>query len=179
MQDDGMFEQAMTIDDLTIKQAKDMMRPKLEDGVTCPCCGQNAQMYNRPLTSAMAYALILMYNAPMDNLTEEGYIHIENYFKSIKDLPSSIRGDVPKLRFWGLIKPWEGNTEDGNPNNGFYKITQLGKYFIELKVNVPPVARLYNNKFYGYKKDLQDISIVDALKKKFNYKELMQSNLTT
>jgi len=121
----------------------------------------------------MAYALILMFKAPADVHTEEGYIHIENYFKSIKDLPASIRADVPKLRFWDLIVPWQGNTEDGNPNSGFYKLTQWGKDFVQLKTKVPPVVRLYNNKFYGYKKGLPEISIVQALKNKFNYKELM------
>jgi len=161
--------------EITIKQEQERMRPLLLKGTKCACCQQHVQMYERPITSAMAIGLIKLYNAPADSKTDGGYIHIENYFKELKDLPSSVRGDIPKLRFWGLIQPWGGNTEegDGNPNSGLYRITELGKRFVELKDKVHPVVRLYNNKFYGYKEGVDHISISKALGKKFNYRELM------
>lgn len=163
-------------EDLTIREARDQMRPKLDEGCKCLACGQHTQVYARPLTSSMAYGLILLYQKTQNlerNSDDNRWIHIENYFKAIPDLPASIRADIPKLRFWGLIEPMEGEREDKNPNNGFYRITELGKRFVDLKERVLPVVRLYNNKSLGFKKDMKPISIVDALKKKFSYRELM------
>ena len=98
---------------------------------------------------------------------------MENYFKDILDLPSSIRGDCPKLRFWGLIEPVSEAAlpEDGNPNNGYYRITDLGRKFAEGKVLLQSKVKIYNNKFYGFSGP--EIDVWKALKNKFNYNLLM------
>lgn len=163
-------------EDMTIREARDQMRPLLETGTTCQCCAQRVQMYFRPLTSSMAYALILLYQRTQTlehNGGTDVYVHMENYLNALPNVSASIRGDVPKLRFWGLIEARDAEKEDSNPNNGYYKITELGKRFVDLKERVPPIVKLYNNKSYGFKKDMKPISIVDALKKKFDYKEVM------
>lgn len=163
-------------EDMTVREVRDQMRPLLKEGTTCPCCLQNCQIYDRPLTSAMCYVLILIHQRTQ-TLEHNGatniYIHIENHLKALSDVPASIRGDFPKLRFWGLIEAMEGEREDKNPSNGYYRITEFGKRFVDLKERVSPVVRLYNNKSLGFKKDMKPISIVDALKKKFKYNELM------
>ena len=118
-------------------------------------------MYTRPITSAMAYGLILLSRAP------RGFIHIEEFLKT-KDIPSSIRGDFPKLRYWDLIQP-------SQDMDGYYKITDTGIAFVVQAVKVKSHALLYNNKCYGLTGD--HVDIVYCLKKKFNYKKLMEGTL--
>ena len=161
----------MNYENYTIAQAKYVLKNKLREGFTCPCCDQFAKMYSRPISSSMAAGLCIIYNESKDE-----YIHIETLFKG-KDVPSSLRGDIPKLRFWNLIMPKEGATEDGNPNSGYYKITLLGQHFVENRIKVPSHVDIYNNTFYGYSPKAKDIGIVEALKEKFNYNEIVHEKV--
>lgn len=155
----------------TIEQAKELLRPQILKGFICPCCDQPAKMYKRILTSSMAYALIRLFNST--KLSDGIYIHIEDELKRL-DVPSSIRGDVPKLRFFGLLEPMPGNKEDGNPLNGHYKLTPLGRSFIHRQIMVNKYVWLYNNRAFQVNDDIpMKIDIVQALKNKFNYEKLM------
>lgn len=89
--------------------------------------------------------------------------HVEDFFKK-ENISSSIRGDFPKLRFWGLIEP--GVTD------GYYRITNKGFLFVECKTKVESNVMLYNNKSYGFKGKYVDIR--ECLKKKFDYELLMK-----
>ena len=82
----------------SIQQGKDFLKESWRKGAKCPCCGQLVKLYQRKITSAMAYGLILLHNLQTDD-----FIHIENWLKE-KNIPSSIRGDFPKLKHWELIK---------------------------------------------------------------------------
>lgn len=165
----------MSNDNLTIKEAKDLMRPKLRTGCVCPACGQPVKLYKRPLTSSMAYGLILIYNQ-LKNHQFTHSLHLENFFADIPGLPASIRGDVPKLRFWGLIEQDDMPTRErrGNPNNGCYHITKSGIAFVEDNLAVQSHVLIYNNKFYGFPKDSGAVTIKEALKNKFNYEEVVK-----
>lgn len=138
----------------------------LKKGIICEHCGQFAKLYYRTITSAMAYALILMHKKG-----DEDYFHIENYLKEM-NCPPAIRGDVPKLRFWGLIEPKVEDREDGSNRNGYYRITRQGIKFVNNQLTIPSHVKIYNNKFYGYESE-KFVGITDCLKKKFNYNKLM------
>lgn len=114
----------------------------------------------------MAYALILIYKKGTDD-----YFHIEDYLKE-QQCSSGIRGDFPKLRFWGFIEPSPKGKADGNKRSGFYRITDQGKKFVRGELTVPIHVKIYNNSFYGYH-DESYTGIQKALKNKFNYNELM------
>lgn len=161
-------------DETTIKEAKDAMRPLLRKGCKCPVCGQDVKMYSRPLTSAMAAGLILMFKYELLTGLNGEWLHVENFFKSQRQLPASIRGDIPKLRFWGLIEPMPGKREDGNPCNGYYRITNHGASFAQGGSTTMSHIQLYNNKAYGYPAHAKPITIEQALKNKFNFLELMK-----
>jgi hypothetical protein len=152
-----------------IWEAKQQMRKELDKGGTCPCCGQHFQMYKRPITSAMAYGLILFHNH-----TGEQWTHMEEFFKSFT-IPCSIRGDFPKLRYWDLIRQQDGSREDENPENGMYQITAKGTLFVLNKMSLPSHVNIYNNKAYGFSE--KRITILEALKKKFDYSKLMKGEL--
>jgi hypothetical protein len=120
----------------------------------------------------MAYGLILLYRRDKELMGGQ-YIHIENYFKSIPNLPASVRGDLAKLRFWGFLTQKKGDKEDGNPNNGFYRITDTGKSFVENKMVTYSHVNIYNNKVLGT--STKTITIKAALKNKFNYDEIVKT----
>ncbi len=157
--------------DWTISQARALMRPKLKEGVECLCCGQRVQLYVRPLTSAMVHGLILLYRhhkvcgEPTNN-----FVHIEDYLKN-QNCPSSVRGDLPKARFWGFIQGHGDEKTDGNPNNGLYKLLPKGIDFIEGRILVQKSVKLYNNKFYGF--DGAETDVFACIKNKFDYSALM------
>lgn len=157
--------------DQTVTQVRDFLNEKIEKGTVCPCCQQTVKIYTRPLTSSMAYALILLYKAPEAYVGE--FIHVEDHFKKL-DIPSSIRGDFPKLRFWGLVEVQAYGKEEGNPNNGLYRITDNGKAFVRDRLAVPSSVRIYKNRFLGFGTDNKLIDIKQALKNKFDYNELMK-----
>lgn len=162
------------IQDKTLAQAQNELRDKIEKGSICPCCQQFAKVYKRTITSSMAYALILLAKETGMNRTDEDYpyIHAEDFFKALKDIPASVRGDFPKLRFWNLIEPFYMD-EELVP--GMYKMTKRGFSFVNGTVVVNPIARIYNNKLLSYGKEDKSITIQEALKNKFNYEELMRS----
>jgi len=154
----------------TLEEAKQEVRDGRDIGITCPCCGQFAKTYRRKITSAMAYGLALMYNRKSHD-----YVHVEGFLKKIPNLPSSIRGDIAKLRHWGLIEAKAGEKEDGNPSNGYYKITGFGKLFVEKDAKAVKYIYLYNNKVVGSSDEM--CTFTECLGQKFNYNEVVKEIL--
>jgi hypothetical protein len=138
----------------------------VKKGANCPCCQQFAKIYRRSLTYSMVHALALIYKSGTKD-----YFHVEEYLKDV-DCSSSVRGDFPKLRFWLMLKAFDGPREDGSKRNGYYKITSLGEQFLKGKIEVPSFVKIYNNKKYGESEEM--INIEQAVKNKFNYRELMK-----
>lgn len=149
---------------MTLGEVRALLRNKWKEGCSCAACGQHVQIYSRPITSSMAIGLILLYKS-LDHILE--WIHAEDFFKK-QNIPSSIRGDFSKLRFWGLI-------ESHLHTDGYYRITEKGINFVIGLVKVEANVLLYNNTCYGFKGEYK--SIQDCLKKKFDYELLMKGQL--
>lgn len=154
----------------TLRDEKVRIRQEFDAGkvTQCRCCGQTVKKYRRNITGAMAVALILL--SKKDALGDD-WIHVEDFLKDMPGLPSSIRGDVAKLRHWGLIEKKPEEREDGSPRNGYYKITNLGREFIKGEKQLPRHIFLYNNKLLGF--DSEECTIKQCLGKKFDYNQLM------
>jgi len=152
-------------EDMTIGELRVYLKKNWKQGCTC-ACGNRVQLYNRPLTSAMSYALLYFKSAKKD---EEGYAHAEDFFKK-QDCSSSLRGDFPKLRFWGFIAPKPSLSDDDLHSPGFYKILPRGLEFLEGNLVVPASVLIYNNKFIGWGEKTTDLK--GALKNKFNINDL-------
>lgn len=148
---------------ITLEYAQREMASALREGTTCPCCGQHAQLYKRKLNSGMARALIFIY---LRNRMRAGYFHV------LKELTfEKSGGDYGKLVHWGLIEQMQGDTDDGNPESGLYRITPLGERFALMQAKVPKWTYHYNQICLGTGGGL--ITIRQALRDKFNYSELM------
>lgn len=151
----------------TIAEAKKYLRENFEEGVSCPCCGQLVKLYKRKITSSMAYGLIIL----AKNKKVGELVHLLNFFKSIENVAAGIAGDLPKLRWWGLLEAVEEEREDGNPNNGYYVLTTTRKLFVDGLTKVPKHIFLYNNKVQNKSQEMTTIR--ECLGDKFNYEELM------
>jgi hypothetical protein len=153
--------------DATLGEVKQYLKANWIKGTHCPACNQSVKLYQRPLTSSMAYGLILL---ARENSAEDGWIHIENYFKEL-NIPSSIRGDISKLVNWKMLERFEGTREDGSNRVGVYRVTENGRRFVRGQLQVYSHILIYNNEFKGFTGNL--VGIKEALGKKFNYNELM------
>ena len=139
-------------------------------GHICECCGQFVKEYYRPLNASMVRGLILYRNRfRVDGFAD--WIHMERWFKSIDGLSDGVRGDFPKMRFWGLIEKCIGYRPDGSNRVGLYRITPKGVNFVDGEIKVRHRVHLYNNVFQGYLGG--NVSILDCLGEKFNYRDLM------
>lgn len=155
----------------TVQDAISFVEKHRNEGVTCPCCQQNARVYHRPLNSSMAAVLKAIYLCTPEYY-KEGYLHVENYLKTL-NCPASIRGDFPKLRFWELIEAKSELREDNSTHNGYYRITTKGENFVEGLIEVPKQVFIYNNKCLGFSNDsiTFERAVQDA---KFNFNTLIK-----
>lgn len=128
----------------------------------CPCCDQKMRIYPRPIHAEMANTLIQLYRM---NLLEDGrWISVDEIYKNPKE------GDYSKLRFWGLIETVDTRHAYRN-SAGYWRITELGKRFVERTATVHKYAYIYNNECLRLDGPQVDISV--CLGKRFNYADLM------
>lgn len=146
-------------DDVTLGEAREWLRERVDDGAECPCCEQYAKVYRRKLTSSIARVLISMWRN-----NRNGWV----YLPAIR----SAGQDEVIARFWYLIERDDTVREDGSKRTGWWRLTDLGVGFIHNEVKLPKYARIYNNRLLNLD-PTETVSIVDVLGAKFDYGELM------
>ena len=137
----------------TLRQARDHMTERFDEGTKCPCCGQFVKRYKRKLNSGMARTLIQMFKHHPDRYIDVKPFLLNHGYKNSHD--------------WTLLKHWGILTvrEDGK-----YKITQMGRNFLS---GFPTHSHIYmyNNKMMGFAEGQTTISA--ALGEPFDLTELM------
>lgn len=121
--------------DSTVAFAREILFAQMADGlqVACPCCDQSAKIYPRTISGTMAKQLAILYR-------RNGW----TYYRDLAtDHPSGDK-DYGKLHYWGLA---DG---DGSAN---WRITDLGRQFVEGAVEMPRVAKVYNGEVVGWSDD--------------------------
>jgi hypothetical protein len=158
----------------TPEQAKDLMDSKWR----CEHCDALHAIKKRALNSVMAAQMMALYryfirptlygNLQFHMNDSSGHwLHGPKYLTYVQ-----LDRDHSKLRYWGLTE-WHGGTkEDGNPRNGYIRITDRGKYFCERRFKVYPHILTYNQGrgCVGYV-DGELVDIVDAGGTHFNYRK--------
>jgi len=142
--------------------AEQASKPK---GCVCPCCNQNAKVYRRSLNSTMARGLIWLYQ-----LDPEGKMWTDVPKQGPKWLVSK-GGTFALLAHWGLIETAE-NFDKSKRTSGMWRITPLGRQFVERRVQLPSHVYLYAGKVQHF--DLRKIYIDAALGTRFNYDQMMK-----
>ena len=150
-------------DDMSLIDARALLRRLVDEGHECPCCTQFAKVYKRKIHASMARAVISIYRA--------SYWEKKHWVEISKLLPHNQVADAAKLRYWGLIEEEPSVRSDGSERTGFWRITLKGMEFVRGAGTVQKYAKLYDGRCLGLEGDM--VTIQDALGKKFNYSELM------
>jgi hypothetical protein len=178
---DPVQDQALDHRFPTLSTAREFVRgaSQTNQADSCPCCGQYAKVYKRHITGAMACALIQIYRYYWRRSWSDEWLHVPKHLAALRFAPgvqaSWHGGDWSKLRYWELITPKPDERADGSTRVGFYKITDLGRGFVERKMEVPKYAFIYAQTFLGLA--LPYITIEDALGSAFSYNDLMNGAL--
>lgn len=148
---------------ITLKEAKKWLRDNFDKGCKCPACGQHVQLYKRKLNSGMALVLIRLYKEyPDDWVPVKEWLRIKKYKNN---------HDWTMLKYWELIEE-KKNDDPKKKSNGYWRITNKGKNFVNFVITVPTHIHIYNKKFRGYSEEHTNIK--NALKNHFDYEELMK-----
>lgn len=168
-----------TYDNWTVAQARKHLIDNRKKGTTCLVCDRRAKVYRRVLGGSMCYVLILLYRR--FKMYGSEWVHVVDFLSTVplqgdgdKLRAKLIKGDWPKLRWWGLIyeKPYEVKP-DGNPSAGFWSITEAGVKFAEQQMKLPCAAFEFRSQLMDW--DVSEyVNIKEALKKQFDYDELMK-----
>ena len=145
-----------------LEVARAELMEQLDEGVTCPCCGQFAKRYKRKLNSSMAAALCWMWGHSRDK-----WINVP------ETAPAWIlkAREYPKLAWWGLIeeRPKEGNQK--GRTSGVWRVTEKGADFARGCTDVSMYAFVYNGEVQDFTETTTHIR--RALTDRFDYDELM------
>lgn len=102
-------------------------------GCDCPTCGTFLKVYQRHITGAMVYALMLMDSEPTGQ-----WIYVPKLLSRKAGTTVAARGgDYAKLRYWSLIEPRPGKRDDGSVRQGWWRVTAAGHLFVQDAVRVP------------------------------------------
>lgn len=144
----------------TLQEARNLVKEGRGKGLKCPCCDQYAKVYRRTINSTMARWLIW--------LVKE--YHVSKDWVDVRTSP--VRGgDYAKLGYWGLTEN-RTNDDEKKRTSGLWIPTQSGRSFVRNQVTVPRYASVYDGHPIDF--SVEQISIIDALGKHFDYKELMR-----
>lgn len=131
------------------------------DACDCPVCGQNVKVYHRTVNATMARQLIISFQEH----GTDNWFHISTFKKPCTDWAV--------LRHFGFIESrLHIPGDDGKKDSGYWRITQKGEDFVLHSAKCSKYVVLYNGKFIDFGGG--DITILEALKNKFNYLELME-----
>lgn len=149
-------------DEMTLGEARALLRELVDEGHDCPVCTQFAKVYRFHINASQAVAAIRIWRKAGTEWADV----------SAMGLPHGLHAHLSKLRFWGILeKPSELRRDDGSNRVGIWRITSLGESWIRGETTVPSHARIYNNRCLGLVGE--PTTIQQALGKRFDYSELM------
>jgi len=155
----------------TLKEGRERFFREAEKpkGSFCPCCGRFGKVYKRKLSRPMANGLLWLFTVFLEDGDE---------FVSIGDRgPRYVvrsNGSVSSNEWWGLAEEKPNPDDPKKRTSGNWKITPKGRQFVREEIRVPSHCIIFNKRTLGFTDDL--ISIVDALGRPFNYRELMEDS---
>ena len=146
----------------TLDEAKLRLQAGLDEGMTCPCCGQFAKRYRRKFNSGEARSLI--------NIYKRGYWSMLDWVY-IPSLSAKSR-EEGKIAYWGLLQESEDEREDGG-RAGWWRVTPKGENFIINGLRIPKYVIVYNAACLGFDSN-EMVTIKDCLGDKFDLRDLMR-----
>ena len=128
------------------------------------------KIYKRPLNSGTARVLIEIYRIDCTiDKEENGWFHLMNECTSRR--VNAMGMEYSKLQHWGFIEPRGDEPDTGARSSGFWRITKVGREFVEGSLSVPKHIYLYDQAFIRFGDERTTIQ--EALGEKFSYADLM------
>lgn len=130
----------------------------------CPCCSRYVKIYHRKLNSSMARALRILRR--MDRDEPGRWVHLQ---REVVPGRGSWVVQATLLAHWGFLSRW--TKENGAPEAGHYRITDVGKSFVDGTLDAPHAGYFYNDELLGWDETART-TIHKALGDKFLYEEI-------
>lgn len=150
-------------DELTLREARELLRPLAREGHKCPLCTQFVKIYRRQINATMARNLIIAF---------QRHEYQPFHLAELDGRGDKREADFAKLRFWGLIHEEDERREDGG-RAGYWRISALGSCWIYDETTVSRYALIFDNRLLGH--EGEPWSVRQALGTKFDYAELMNA----
>ena len=167
MTEPSLFDVAEPIvvvrDSTPLRQVREWLIERRDQGEQCPCCGQFAKVYRRKIHSTMARDLTQLWRAASYEWTHVPTA-LGSHGRSV--------GDLAKMAYWGLMEEMPAVREDGSSRSGWWRITNSGGKYVRGELYVSKYALVYDGKVLSL--EGEQVGIRDALGTKFNYDDLMR-----
>lgn len=161
------FEGAIAETVKSLDDAKSYVEARRDEGVPCPCCGQYCKVYTRTLNAPMVRFLLWLVKEFTKRKDPRTWVNV-NDGPVIQNRKGG--GDFAKMTHWGLIDQM-ANDDTSKRTSGYWRPTQAGIDFINLRTSVPKQVKLYLNEPIGFSPEVTNV--VEALGDKFDYRGLM------
>lgn len=156
---------AMFTDDMSIADARALLRTLVEDGHACPVCTQRAEIHTRPLNHASVRAVIAMLR-----VHGRDFGHLQTVAREhLADIAGQ-GGQLVLSQHWGLLEEERRLRPDGG-RAGYWRVTERGEAFVHGRATVPSHARLYAGRFLRHVGE--EVAAQDCLGKKFDLADLL------
>jgi hypothetical protein len=162
--DDPFCDSGLIDESRTLRDARQWLRARMEDGAHCPCCTQLAKVYTRKLNSAMARDLIWLVR--MSAVSTDGWVDI-----AIAPKCFHASRELAKLVYWELIEMLNGQPVGGARTTGIWRPTDSGVRFARGRIAVPSHVRIYDGRRLSFD-NTRIITIRQALGEHFDFNEL-------
>lgn len=146
-----------------LRTARAWVQANRRRGVYCPCCGQLAKEYKRPLNAGMAWSLIWLVQQSENQ--DDPWVDLHG-----GPLTLHQSRELAKLRHWGLIVQKNVPSKRGARTSGSWRPTEPGALFARGKSVEPAHITLYDNVVTAVAR--KRVGIKQALGKKFDFDEL-------
>lgn len=152
------------------------IRRHMENGCTCPLCGQHVKLYRRKITGEMARVLLLLYRH-FKKYPHSNPVHVDSFLSAVCGRRRPKGNNHSLLVHWGLLVkcPPRVARSTGEKRDGYYRITISGRSFIRQQCTVSKYAFIYNNKRIGWSDE--DVGLRDVIESRFNLEELLDAPL--
>lgn len=153
-------------DEMTLREARDLLRELVEHGHRCPCCTQFAKVYRRKLPAASVRTLAIVHRH-----ADREWVHVSDLLSAHAPSLSYQGGYATISGHWGLLEEETTIVRDDGGRAGYWRITDLGIAFLRRRATVPKYVRLYDGRRLGF--DGPQIGADEALGTRFRLDELM------
>jgi hypothetical protein len=142
--------------EMTVDEAAEGLLLKVEEGTTCPCCGQHVQAYKRRIRASQARFLMDLVRL---STPQEPWVHYKDCFVGGRD--------YNYLVHFGLAQ--------SRPREGLWRPTETGVDFVVDRLAIPKWILVYNNNVIRI--SAQIVTIRECLSSgDFDYDALMQGD---